>query len=165
MPNNQPTSAISFALKLLSLRNHSQHELERKLLKKGYPLENIKSVMEKLAAEGILDDKKFSMELIRSRSKRKPSGKLILTAELKKRGVSDTITQELLNGYASAELCHNAAQKKIASLHGVTECDQKKKLVTFLRNRGFGWQEIQAVLKNIFGSSPENEEPFQEISP
>lgn len=165
MPNNQPSSAITFAIKLLSLRNHSQHELERKLLKKGYTPETIKPVVEKLTTEGILDDKKFSIELIRSRSRRRPSGKLLLCAELKKRGVADTIIKELLKEYESVELCHKAAEKKIGALREATDGDRRKKLEIFLRNRGFGWQEIQIVLKDFFESCSENEEPCQESSP
>jgi regulatory protein len=165
MLNNTPNSAMTFSLKLLSLRNHSQDELERKLLKKGYTSESIKPVLEKLTKEGVLNDKVFSMELIRSRSRRKPSGKLLLCAELRKRGVADNIIQELLNEYASAELCLKAAEKKISSLRDATESVRKKRLETFLRNRGFRWQEIQTVLKSLFGSYSEDEEPSQESSP
>jgi regulatory protein len=159
MQNNTRTSAITFALKLLSLRNHSQDELERKLLKKGYTAESIKPVLEKLTKEGVVNDMVFGMELIRSRSRRKPSGKVKLCAELRKRGVADTIIQELLKEYESVELCHKAAEKKIGSLHGATEKDKKKKLEIFLHNRGFGWQEIQKELRHFFDSGSENEEP------
>jgi len=160
MLNKTPTSAITFAFKLLSLRNHSQRELEQKLLKKGYTSESIEPVLEKLTKEGLLDDKVFSRELIKSRSRRRPSGKLVLCAELKKRGVADTIIQELLNEYESLELCYKAAKKKIGSLRKATESDRSRKLEIFLRNRGFGWQEIQTVLKRLFESRSENEEPF-----
>ena len=165
MLNNTPNSAMTFSLKLLGLRNHSQDELERKLLKKGYTLESIKPVLEKLTKEGVLNDKVFSMELIRSRSSRKPSGKLLLCTELRKRGVADSIIQELLKEYESVELCHKAAEKKFGSLREVTENDRRKKLEIFLRNRGFGWQEIQTVLKRFFESHSEYEEPCQESSP
>ena len=76
---------MAFALKLLGLRNHSQKELERKLLKKGYTSESIEPVLEKLTRQGVLDDRIFAMELIRSRSRRKPAGKLKISAELRKR--------------------------------------------------------------------------------
>ena len=76
---------MAFALKLLGLRNHSRRELERKLLKKGYDAKSTNEVMEKLTSRGVLDDRAFGMELIRSRSRRKPSGKLKLGAELRKK--------------------------------------------------------------------------------
>lgn len=147
------TSAIAFALKLLGLRSHSREELERKLLKKGYTQESIEPVLEKLTKQGLLDDRMFSMELIRSKSRQKPAGRVKMRAELRKRGVSETIIGELLKEYDSGELCHRAAEKKFGSLRGVTETEKKKKLEIFLHNRGFEWQEIQVVLRRFFQDS------------
>ncbi len=151
---------MAFALKLLGLRNHSQKELERKLLKKGYTSESIEPVLEKLTRQGVLDDRIFAMELIRSRSRRKPAGKLKISAELRKKGVSDTIIGELLKEYDSAALCYSAAEKKIGSLRENSEAEREKKLAAFLYNRGFAWQEIQTVLKQLSQSGSDDEEAF-----
>ena len=70
MLNNTTTSAMTFAVKLLGLRNHSREELKRKLLRKGYAPEKIEPVLDKLTAQGVLDDMIFSIELIKSRSRR-----------------------------------------------------------------------------------------------
>ncbi len=150
---------MAFALKLLGLRNHSQKELERKLLKKGYETESIVSVLEKLTRQGVLDDRIFAMELIRSRSRRKPAGKLKIGVELRKKGVSEPIIGELLKEYDSTALCYRAAEKKIASLYQLTDAERKRKLEVFLNNRGFEWQEIQTVLKQLHASSTDFEEP------
>ena len=87
MTDSNTPSAMAFALKLLGLRNHSNKELERKLRKKGYETESIEPVLEKLTQQGVLDDRVFAMELIRSRSRRKLAGKLKIGMELRKRGV------------------------------------------------------------------------------
>ena len=158
------SSAMTFALKLLGLRSHSHQELETKLHKKGYSSESIELVLEKLTKRGLLDDRMFSMELIRSKSRQKPAGKIKMRAELRKRGVSEAIIGELLKEYRSDELCLHAAEKKFSSLHGATETDRKKKLEVFLRNRGFTWQEIQAALIHFFQSGPNDEKPFQDSS-
>jgi regulatory protein len=159
MPENNPPSAILFALKLLGLRNHSHKELERKLRKKGYDTESIEPVLEKLTRQGVLDDRVFAMELIRSRSRRKPAGKLKTGAELRKKGVSEAIISELLKEYDSTALCYQAAEKKIGSLQNATDADRKRKLEVFLNNRGFEWQEIQTVLKQLLASGTDFEEP------
>jgi regulatory protein len=152
-------SGMAFALKLLGLRNHSRKELEHKLQKKGYDAESIEPVLEKLVSRGVVDDHLFAMELIRSRSKRKPAGKLKIGVELRKKGVSDEIIGELLKEYDSASLCYRAAEKKIASLYQLGNAERKRKLEVFLNNRGFEWQEIQTVLKRLFASSTDFEEP------
>ncbi|NTV16476.1 MAG: recombination regulator RecX [Chlorobiaceae bacterium] len=159
MADNNTSSAMAFALKLLGLRNHSREELERKLLKKGFGSECIKPILEKLTMQGVLDDRIFGIELIRSRSKRKPSGKLKIRTELRKKGVSETIIVDLLKEYNSAAQCLRAAEKKIGSLHEATEVERKRKLEVFLYNRGFEWQEIQTVLKQLFLSGTDFEDP------
>ena len=143
-------SAMGFALKLLGFRSHSRKELEQKLLKKGYSAERIEQVVEKLTGLGLMDDRMFGIELIKSRSRRKPSGKLKIRMELRKKGVSDSIIGDLLKDYDSAELCYRAAEKKIGLLRGATDEMRKKKLEVFLYNRGFEWHDVQSVITRLF---------------
>jgi regulatory protein len=157
MLKDNSMSAMGFALKLLGLRSHSMKELEQKLQKKGYTVENIEPVLEKLTMQGVLDDRMFGIELIKSRSRRKPSGKLKIGAELRKKGVPDSIIGELLNDYDSGELCYRAAEKKISSLHGATEECRKKKLEVFLYNRGFDWHDIRVVITQFFTPGRDDE--------
>lgn len=159
MLKDNSMSAMGFALKLLGLRSHSMKELEQKLLKKGYTVESIEPVLEKLTKLGVLDDRMFGIELIKSRSRRKPSGKLKIGAELRKKGVPDSIIGELLNDYDSGELCYRAAEKKIGSLHGDTEECRKKKLEVFLYNRGFDWHDIRTVIRQFFTPGKDYDDP------
>jgi regulatory protein len=150
MGNNSLMSAMGFALKLLGLRGHSCKELEVKLLKKGYSVESIGPVLEKLTLQGVLDDRMFGAALLQSRSRRKPSGKRKVGAELRKKGVSESLIGELLKEYDSAELCYRAAEMKYGSLRGATEACRQKKLEVFLYNRGFEWRDIQVVVRKFF---------------
>uniref|UniRef100_Q3AQ28 Regulatory protein RecX n=1 Tax=Chlorobium chlorochromatii (strain CaD3) TaxID=340177 RepID=Q3AQ28_CHLCH len=149
-PENTLAAATGFALKLLGIRNHSHEELERKLRKKGFQAELCATVLEQLVARGLLNDRTFGEEMLQSRSQRKPSGKLKMRAELLNRGIASDIADELLSDYKSHELCHQAAAKKIASLRIADEAIKKRKVETFLRNRGFGWQEISTTLHHFF---------------
>ena len=152
MPVNNSSDAImAHALKLLALRNHSRQELETKLRKKGYALPIITEVLTALSTKGILNDQRFGEELLSSRARRKPAGKMKIRAELLKKGVSEEITKELLNDYNTQELCYQAAMKKLKSLSAsVDEQKRKHKLETFLRNRGFTWQDIHHALTLCF---------------
>lgn len=143
-------AATSFALKLLGIRNHSYEELERKLHKKGFNHELCTTVLEEFVRRGIINDRTFGEEMLRSRSQRKPSGKLKMRAELLNRGVAPELADELLSTYESYSLCQQAAAKKIASLRIADEATKKRKVETFLRNRGFSWQEISATLRHYF---------------
>lgn len=150
---------MAFAFKLLGMRSHSREEIKRKLLKKGYALDDIEAVVEKLKSQGLLDDRIFGTELIKSRSRRKPLGKLKMRAELSKKGVSDSIISELLQEYDSLTLCQQAAEIKIRSLHGTSEEARLKKLETFLHNRGFEWYDIKTVSRLFFQESGDGTDP------
>jgi regulatory protein len=154
---NTLESAMISALKLLGIRNHSLEELKRKLLKKGFDRDCIDQVLDRLTARGILDDRVFGSDLIRSQSRRKPSGTLKIRAELLKKGVSGRVADELLKNYDSLELCMKAAEKKTAALGGLSVAARKKKLGTFLHNRGFTWQEIKEVLERFFPDGPDQD--------
>lgn len=149
-PQKLPYTAFAFALKLLGMRSHSRDELERKLRQKGFNEDISAPVIAKLAAKGLLDDRKFAIELLESRAKRKPSGKLKLGAELRKKGVAESVIDELLGEVDSNELCMKAAEKKFSALHGNSSAARKKKLESFLRNRGFAWHEIREALERLF---------------
>lgn len=139
-----------FALKLLGMRSHSMEELRRKLRKKGFEEESTGQVIEQLCMKGLLDDRDFGEQMIGSRTKRKPSGKMKLGAELRRKGVPESMIVELLREVDTGALCMQAAERKFALLHGPSEASRKKKLESFLRNRGFAWQEIRETLERYF---------------
>ncbi|NTW56291.1 MAG: recombination regulator RecX [Chlorobiaceae bacterium] len=155
----QPDAALALALKLLGIRSHSRLELERKLRGKGFDEAVTAQTIERLSGKGLLDDREFGLELIASRSKRKPAGKIRLVAELRKKGVPETVIGEVLGEVDGRELCMRAAEKKLAMLRGPDENARKKKLETFLRNRGFSWLEIREALERFFPGVTDREEP------
>lgn len=146
--------AIAFALRLLSLRNHSRHELAGKLMKKGYEHDAVEAAMDYLAEKKLVDDEAFGKELIGSRSKRRPVGERAMRFELARKGVPDEIAGNLLREYDSASLCLAAAEKKFAALHRYDEAVRKKKLEAFLRNRGFDWPIVKETIERLFHNRP-----------
>jgi len=145
-------SGMGFALRVLGVRGHSRRELEVKLLRKGFSVECVEEVLERLSVLGLVDDVQFGSALIQSRSRRKPLGKVRMRAELRKKGVSESVIGGLLEGYDSGELCFRAAEKKFVCLHGKNEAERRKKLEVFLCNRGFEWHDIQKVVMHFFGA-------------
>jgi len=154
-----PGETMMLALKLLGLRNHSIAELERKLLSKNCPENGTAEVLEKLKERGVLDDRAFSEEFIRGRLKRRPAGSMKLKAELRKKGVADDVIDEVIKSYDGMQGAVLAAEKKMTALLRFTPSVRKKKLEIFLRNRGFGWQEIQQATLRLGEEMTEEEPP------
>lgn len=157
MDENSTTEATAFALKLLSLRNHSRFELAGKLRKKGYSHETGEAALDYLSKKKLIDDEAFARELIESRQRRKPSGRGKLRCDLLKKGVSESVASELLKDYDSLEVALRAGRKKLAALKGRDENEKKKKIEVFLRNRGFEWPVIKETLENLFKTGQEDE--------
>lgn len=146
--------AIACAIRLLSLRSHSRKELADKLQKKGYANDAVEAALDYLNEKQLIDDATFGKELISSRSRRKPVGERAMHFELTRKGVPDDLAGELLREYDSSSLCRNAAEKKLTSLKRYDTAEQKKKLETFLRNRGFGWPVIKQTIETLFHHRP-----------
>jgi len=155
MDEHSTPEATAFALKLLSLRNHSRFELAGKLQKKGYSPQTAEAALECLNERKLLDDAAFARELIESRRRRKPAGRAILQYDLLQRGIPESVATELLKDYDSLEAARRAGRKKLASLKGRDANERKKRIEVFLRNRGFEWPVIKETLESLFTTGPE----------
>ena len=83
--------AYDRALKLLSMREHTEKELRKKLSDKGYPKAEIDDAVGKLIAEGSLSEKRFAEAYIRSRLRKSPEGKEMLRLRLREKQAVITI--------------------------------------------------------------------------
>ncbi|HZV81546.1 MAG TPA: regulatory protein RecX [Geobacteraceae bacterium] len=82
------------ALSLLARRDHSQAELKRKLVAKGFSSGHVEDALERLTRQGYLDDRRFAQRWAESalRSGRCFGTRLLL--ELQRRGVSREVAAE-----------------------------------------------------------------------
>jgi regulatory protein len=135
------------ALKLLARREHSQKELQRKLIKRGAEAEQIELVLQQLVEEKLLSDDRFCEAYIYHRRKA-GFGPLRIQAELSERGIHAKTEDQLQNGESWEELLEKTWQKKFK---GQYPCDLKNKAkqTRFLINRGFTIEQIQIFWKKI----------------
>jgi regulatory protein len=148
MTDNHIQNAIRDAIRLLALRAHSRAELSTKLKKKEFDADTIEAAMAKLESLGLIDDRAFAESFMGSMSRRRPEGKIMARMRMLQKGVSEELVDEMLSGYDTSAMCLAAAEKKMRSLAGAPE-SKRKKLETFLRNRGFDWQTIKETLEIV----------------
>jgi regulatory protein len=79
----------SRAVKLLTTREHSRLELERKLRHRGYPLEAVAAVLDALEREALLSEDRLLETYVAERLD-KGFGPLRIRAELQGKGLSDS---------------------------------------------------------------------------
>ncbi len=84
------------AIELLARRSHFRREIAAKLGQRGYGEDEVEATVERLADEGLVDDRQTAREFVRGRLSRKPMGRIRLRSELGARGVSSDLAGEVL---------------------------------------------------------------------
>jgi regulatory protein len=135
-------------IRLLTRREHSQRELQDKLVVKGFDRSAVQIVVDALAEEGWQSDDRFAESFARYRI-RKGFGPIKIAYELRQRGVVsfdlEPVVLDLANGWF--DLLEQVYHKKYAD---DGELSQKEwiKRSRFLQQRGFSGELIATLFKN-----------------
>jgi len=142
------------AFRYLSRRNHFEAELKRKLFSKGFKAEIISKALEYLKEKKYLDDQKLTAQFVREAIKLKHYGPMLLKKKLFERGVNSEEIEIRLNEFypfeKQEEIAGELVRKKLKSLPenlGVKKRNQK--IAAFLQQKGFGWDVINALLREL----------------
>jgi regulatory protein len=91
-----PARARVVAITLLSRREYTAHEVETKLLERGYSAENTATVVAALVAEGLVDDRRAAAAHVRTAARLKGRGRHRIERELAVRGIAKDVARDLL---------------------------------------------------------------------
>ncbi len=153
--------AKDYAFKLLSYRPRSIKEIRNRLKKKDYSSKVILEVVKSLKRLKFLNDKEFARMWVESRIKTRPMGRYRLQQELIQKGIDRDLIEETLSSYREEEeieLAKELAQRKLKrSYQNLDEVTTKRRLYGFLQRRGFSYDTIQEVMKELRGVDDERE--------
>lgn len=150
MTDRQNQEAFEIAIRLLTPREHSELELHQKLRKRNVADDVIGVVVKRLKELGYLSNERYAETYVMQRT-RKGDGPLKITANLRRRGISD----DLIASYLPKEDDYwlNEAQKVLVKRFGqVDHANARsrsawKKHYTFLSGRGFPSAVIRTLLQ------------------
>ncbi|NLP13753.1 MAG: regulatory protein RecX [Clostridium sp.] len=146
-------SAKSQAVKYLSYRLVSEAQLFAKLQNKGYDEDVIWDVINELKSIGYINDLIYAQKYIYERIKLKPKSKKMLRMELKSKGVSEDIINQVLEEMDFDEdMIIDRLIKKKFGKYDITEPKIEKKIYYFLLHRGFSMENIRTALNRIANS-------------
>lgn len=134
--------ALQKAYRLLSLRAHSAHEIEKKLQEKGFPAAVIKEALEKLHELKYLDDVSFACQWARNLAVNKLCGNRKIIASLKEKGIAahliDKAIEEVRQEIPEEEAVVLLIKKKITGKKiDLLDIKEKKRIFQNLLARGF----------------------------
>ena len=137
------------ALAMLTRREHSRLELERKLARFAESAEALGAVLDDLERSRLLSAERFSQSLVHRREERYGSERI--TRELEQHQLDPDIVRERRAELAGSETerCYNVWQKKFGS--HPADLEERARQVRFLTARGFSADVIRDVLKRARG--------------
>ncbi len=150
---DQGAKAYDKSLKFLSFRVRSEKEIKDKLIEKEFHPKIIEKTILKLKKVGQINDKEFALTWIKDRCAVKPSGKYLITRELKQKGVSqeiiDKVLKKMLPEDKEFKQAIKLAQKKEKVYKSLPRLEFNKKISAVLARRGFSWEMIKKTIDKI----------------
>lgn len=145
-----PTPTLrTAALNLLARREHSRHELRRKLAEKCQPTTaDLNALLDTLEAERLLSDARFAEAFTAARVRR-GQGPVRIRFELRERGVAEALIQATLAGVAVdwAELARLLVRRRFGDT--TANGPDLAKQMRFLHQRGFSGEQIKLAFRAV----------------
>ena len=128
----------------LYLLRHEQDERVREL------------VLERLKANGWLDDQRFAAQWVENRVAFRPRGKKALALELKQRGIQATDIDQAVQELDEEELAYQAAQKVLGRYKNLDQNTFRRKLYDLLVRRGFSYEVVLPTIHRCWQENRQN---------
>lgn len=155
------TKLFTKALRFLTRRPRTEHEVRFFLKKQHASKEQIEFIISDLKKRRFIDDEAFAQQWIEARMRLKPKGWRVLKMELMQKGISEEVIQNYELRIKNHELdipnekalIDELVKKKITALKSKSREEIYRKLGGFLMRRGFSFEDskraIDEVLKNL----------------
>lgn len=151
---SEPPGALESALRLLSHRGRSRHELSALLSRRGFPAGEVSQALSRLAELGYLDDARFAQHRALSLLRDGKLGPLAVMKRLAAHGLSDRVVRRALAD-ASAELGFEplSAARALLERRGLAgerlSPKERAKAARLLTARGFDEEVVSRLLGEV----------------
>lgn len=141
-------SARTAAVRLLGRRDYTTAELTTRLTDRGYPADEVDAALQRLAGEGLVDDRRVAASFIRVASRVKGRGRIRIERDLASRGVAPTIIRETLAALPEEEDVE-AIERLLTrrALPSKLSLAERRRLFQQLLRRGFPADAIATALR------------------
>lgn len=145
--------AKSRAINYISGKLKTKYEVRLKLKENGFAEEVVDEVLDILEKEEYLNDKIYCEIFIEDKKKLNGYGKNKIKSLLIQKGISKNIFEDFLDEFEYDEEFDNALKMGIKKLNLLSNEEdkfkKKQKIINYLTYRGFGFDVINDVLKEI----------------
>jgi regulatory protein len=148
-------SARQIALRTLAARGRSVSEVRAKLRDRGIDADVIDTEIDRLQAEGLLNDRDLAEQLVWSLTEHKKLGPVAIRQALIKRKIPGVIIDQVVPSASEVEpdVIEQLAIERMRVLRGLEPDVQKRRLLGFLARRGYSGSEVYRAVDRAVGDS------------
>ena len=160
-------AAKEAALRFLERGPRTEREIVDRLLARGFVPDAVERAVERLRRVSLLDDRAFVRSFLRTELPRRPQGRRLLAAKLKRRGIPAPILEDVdalvhedvdlvERGLDTEEGRARAALADLARRHRLRDAaDRARRIAGALVRLGFDWSIVRDLVKH--GDAEERE--------
>jgi regulatory protein len=145
VPKPQNRELVSASLRLLTMRDMSRIEFQRKLAVKGYEQTDIAEAAAWCIAEGWLNEARFAE--VAARRLGHKYGASRVAQSLKQKGVTESAIEETITALKATELDRARAMWMRKFGEVATSADAKAKQMRYLQTRGFSYAVAKEAVR------------------
>ncbi|MBI2031400.1 MAG: RecX family transcriptional regulator [Candidatus Levybacteria bacterium] len=154
LPAGKAGKFYNKALKFLSYRPRSEHEVVKNLLKKKLPEDLIRKIITRLKEYKFLDDEEFTKWWIEQRTNFKPRSLRLIKIELKQKGISNELIEHAIESLqltisSDLESARKLIERKKEKWKNLTREKKFQKVARHLASKGFNYDIIKEIFKEI----------------
>ena len=135
-------TAYDRTLKYLAYRPRSGAEVVRYLSQKGVAAKISDLVLDRLRGAGLVDDSAFAQFWVENRESFRPQGRRLLRQELRQKGISEGLIDEVLSGVEEHSSAYAAAVQRAVRYAHLEDEAFREKMYGYLRRRGFDYEVV-----------------------
>lgn len=145
--------SLNAAVRLLGYRPRSEAEIKQHLQRRGFDIGSTEKALTSLKNQGLVDDTAFARFWIENRESFSPRSRRLTGLELRRKGLSNDIIEQVIGEIDESESAYRAALKKARLPSTADYKDFRRRLSGYLGRRGFGYEVINDTVKRIWQES------------
>ena len=148
--SDQLHRCLNAAARYLGYRPRSEFELRQRLHQHGFDGDSVEAVIAKLKEQGLVDDMAFAQFWKDNRESFSPRSQWLTRLELRRKGVANDITDQVVDAVDDNDNAYRAALGKARSLPLSDYQSFRRRLGEYLKRRGFGYGVINHTVERVW---------------
>jgi regulatory protein len=141
---------LNAAIRYLGYRPRSETEIKQRLKRHGYDSDCTEKALTRLKEQGLVDDTAFARFWKDNRESFSPRSRRLTGLELRHKGLSNDIIEQVTGEINDSESAYRAALNKARHLSPADYMDFRRRLGAYLGRRGFGYDVIKETTDTVW---------------